>query len=98
MSADLVAMHTLPGDSECSSGFRVESLGSRGQGGGAGGNPHHREPQGGGAIPWGGGGGRCTIYIYIYIHIYFVCKRNIFVCMYAYLNRCTHTYTGMKAK
>ena len=26
------------------------------QWGGAGGNPHHREPQGGGGIPWGGGG------------------------------------------
>ena len=27
-----------------------------GKWGGAGGNPHHREPQGGGGIPWGGGG------------------------------------------
>ena len=26
------------------------------QWGGAGGNPHHREPQRGGGIPWGGGG------------------------------------------
>ena len=60
------------------------------QWGGAGGNPHHREPQGGGGIPWGGGGrgGLAALhhiymrYVRVSLYIFFMYNIHVHIHIY----------------